>query len=125
MSRTVAIVDDDRAIRVGLSSLMRSAGFSVRLFDSGEELLAMGLDSPPACVLTDVQMPGLDGLELQEQLRRRFPELPILIMTAFPTVAIREKAIADGRSAFVPKPFDAEVILAFVERATLGSSESS
>ena len=107
----VAIVDDDKAILSGLSSLTRSAGYQVRLYHSAEEFLADKQLPEPACVLTDVQMPGMNGLELQQALRKTHPALPIIFMTAFPADMIRHKALQAGAHCFLHKPFDADTIL--------------
>lgn len=107
----IAIVDDDEAIRLGLSSLARSAGYAVKLFASAEAFLAQADAATPDCVITDIQMPGIGGLELQQILKRSHPTLPIVVMTAFPEQKIRDKAVAAGAVCFLSKPFDAETIL--------------
>lgn len=113
----VAIVDDDDAIRRGLSSLLRSAGYAVRLFASAEDYLIDRASPRPDCVLTDVQMPGMSGLDLQDSLAKSFPETPVLIMTAFPTLAIEERATAAGARSFLSKPFDPGVLLQALQDA--------
>ncbi len=107
----IAIVDDDKAILTGLSSLLRSAGFDARLYVSAEDFLAETVMPLPDCVLTDVQMPKMNGLELQAELGRLHPELPVIVMTAFPGPAIRERAMNAGAVAFLDKPFEADVML--------------
>jgi len=106
----IAIIDDDKAMLAGLSSLLRSAGYQVRLYKSAEAFLAetRGL---PGCVLTDVQMPGMNGLQLQAELNRRHPHLPVVFMTAFPEETIRDQAMNAGARAFFNKPFEADAIL--------------
>ena len=120
MNRNVvlAIVDDDEAILSGLSSLVRSVGYKVRLFKSAEEFLDDSQAPPPNCVLTDIQMPGMNGLELQLAIRARNPTLPVIFMTAFPEEAIREKAMRAGAHSFLHKPFDADTILRSLFDAT-------
>lgn len=119
----IAIVDDDAGIRAGLSSLARSAGFAVRLFATAEEFLSDEEGPSADCVVTDVQMPGMSGLELQDLLRKGSPQVPVVVMTAFPTAAIRERALAAGATCFLSKPFDAEAILACLRRAIAGTPE--
>ena len=118
----IAIVDDDEAIRLGLSSLARSEGYDVRLFASAEAFLAQVDAIAPDCVITDIQMPGIGGLEMQYILKQSHPALPILVMTAFPEQPIRDKALAAGAICFLSKPFDAETILQFVAAAISAKS---
>jgi FixJ family two-component response regulator len=115
----VAIVDDDEAIGSGVSSLLRSAGFKVAVFASAEDFLESPRALEVACVLTDVQMPGMSGLELLDLLRETRPELPVLIMTAFPTGSIEARALAAGAVSFLSKPFEAAALLDALHR-TLG-----
>jgi len=125
MSALVAIVDDDDAIRRGLSSLLRSAGYGVRLFASAEEYLVDSASPRPDCVLTDIQMPGMSGLDLQDRLAKTSPATPVLIMTAFPTIAIEERATAAGARSFLSKPFDAGVLLQALQDALANGNEET
>jgi len=113
----IAIIDDDEAILAGLSSLLRSVGYQARLYTSAEGFLAETLKPMPDCVLTDVQMPKMNGLELQAELKRRHPQLPVIFMTAFPEPAIRERAINAGAIEFLHKPFEAEAMLSALSAA--------
>lgn len=119
----VAVVDDDDAIRRGLSSLLRSAGYRVRLFASAEEYLVDSAGPRPDCVLTDIQMPGMSGLDLQDSLAKTSPAMPVLIMTAFPTIAIEERATASGARSFLSKPFDAGALLQALQDALANGAE--
>jgi FixJ family two-component response regulator len=107
----IAVIDDDEAILTGLSSLLRSAGYHARLYTSAEAFLGETLQPLPDCVLTDVQMPKMNGLELQAELKRLHPKLPVIFMTAFPEAAIRERAMNAGAHEFLHKPFEAEAML--------------
>lgn len=113
----ILVVDDDPAIRTGLSNLLRSAGYVVELAKSAEDFLATLPRAAPQCVITDIQMPGISGLELQAMLADLWPALPVLVMTAFPEPAVRERAMKAGAHCFLAKPFDAEELLGCVERA--------
>jgi FixJ family two-component response regulator len=113
----VAVIDDDEAILAGLSSLLRSAGYQARLYTSAEAFLSEKLEPLPDCVLTDMQMPKMNGLELQAELKRRHPELPIIFMTAFPETVIRERAMSAGAYEFLHKPFEAEEMLSAISAA--------
>jgi FixJ family two-component response regulator len=110
-SSVIAVVDDDEAIRVALRSLLRSMGYEVRLFADAASFLLEAATRPPDCVLTDIQMPGMNGLDLQRQIRRTMPALPLIVITAFPEEAIRRQAMADGALGFLSKPFETEAIL--------------
>ncbi len=113
----VAVVDDDAAIRTGLSSLLRSSGYAVRLCSSAEDFLETLSETVPSCVITDIQMPGISGLELQSVLRVEYGAMPVLVMTAFPEPAARERALVAGAIGFLSKPFEVEEVLAPLRRA--------
>lgn len=113
----IAVVDDDPSIRSALSSLLRSIGYTVGLFDSAEAFLESLKGGSPACLLTDIQMPGMGGLELQASMGKDHPTVPVLVMTAFPDPAVRERALANGATCFLAKPFDADELLSCVRRA--------
>lgn len=117
MEKFVAVIDDDHAIRDGISSLLRSAGFDVRLYASAEAFLSDERTPPADVAITDIQMPGLSGLDLQAALKVRRPELPLMIMTAFPEEALKQRVLADGAICFLPKPFKAADLLYWVDRA--------
>lgn len=115
-SELVAVVDDDRSIRTALSSLLRSAGYDVALFDTAEAFLAANAAGAPACLITDIQMPGMGGLALIERIAATAPDLPVIVITAFPEDALRRRALDAGAIAFLGKPFDANLLLATIER---------
>jgi FixJ family two-component response regulator len=102
----VAIVDDDAGIRAALARLVRTIGYLPRTFASGGALLLEIDDVRLACVLTDIQMPVMNGLDLAKQLRVRLPDLPIMVMTAYPSLANRELALAAGALEYLTKPLD-------------------
>jgi len=117
MPKLIAIVDDDHAIRGGVSSLLRSAGFDVRLYGSAEDFLKESESSKPDVVITDIQMPGMSGLDLQNVLKSRQPSLPLMFMTAFPEEALRNRALNDGAVCFLSKPFKASELLYWIDQA--------
>jgi FixJ family two-component response regulator len=90
---------------------MRSAGHQVRTYASAEAFLADTRVPAPNCLLTDVQMPGMNGLELQEELHQVQSGLPVIVMTAFPEADIRARALRLGARDFLNKPFEAETVL--------------
>lgn len=116
----VVIVDDDEAIRTALGRLIRTIGHETRAFASGEELLTGMQDFRPACVLTDIQMPGMNGLELAIELRRRWRDLPIAVMTAYPSLANRDLALAGTTLEYMTKPLDDRRLEAWLLQAIGG-----
>jgi FixJ family two-component response regulator len=114
----IAIVDDDPDVRASLDSLMRSAGLTARCFDGARALLDECDAGTFSCVVTDVHMPDMTGLELQNELNRRGRTQPVIFMTAFPTEATRKQALAAGAAAFLTKPIDPDALLDAIETAT-------
>ena len=107
-SPVVAIVDDDPSIRSALDRLTRALGYEALVFDGVEPLLATLDEANIAFVVTDVQMPGLSGLDLLRILAGQRPHLPVMVMTAYPSEATRERALALGAFAYYAKPFEAD-----------------
>lgn len=102
----VAIVDDDGGIRHALARLVKTIGFDPLTFASAEALLFELDDLRPICVVTDMQMPGMNGIDLLRELRRRRPAIPVMVMTAYPSAVSRETAMSAGAVNFMTKPFD-------------------
>lgn len=119
----IAIVDDDESIRVAMATLMRSFGFASSGFASAEEFLQSPELGEASCLISDVQMPGINGLELQSRLASENRRTPIIFITAFPDPRIEERALAGGAIGFLTKPFDGQVLIQCVDRA-LGRSGS-
>ena len=115
--RIVSIVDDDESIREALDSLLRSVGFPVETFASGEDFLDSPHLATTACVIVDLRMSGMDGLELQQRLAAGGHRVPVIILTAHGDDEARARALAAGALVFLPKPFDGEVLVAAVESA--------
>jgi FixJ family two-component response regulator len=115
--QVVAIVDDDAEVRASISSLLRSAGWEVRDFRGAEDLLASAELGKIGCLITDVQMPGMNGLALQSELKNFNNTLPVIVLTAFPTDAARDQALKLGAVAFMKKPLDPDALLSEVEGA--------
>ena len=113
---TVHIVDDDDAIRDSLTALLGAAGFTVAAYPSADAFLAAPTQGP-GCVLIDVRMPGMGGLELQEELARRGRRIPVILMTGHADVPIAVKAMKAGAIDFVEKPFEEGAMLAAIRRA--------
>ena len=117
-AQIVAIVDDDADVRRSLESLLRSAGVSSLSYACAAELLASGDEARLGCVVTDLHMPGMTGLELQSEIARRGWPLPLIVMTAYPTDAARDQALAAGALFFLTKPIDPDRLLEAVASAT-------
>jgi FixJ family two-component response regulator len=115
--RVIAIVDDDASIRAAVDSLLRSRGYSVCAFESAEALLAFSELDYLSCVITDVRMPAIGGLQLQALLRKQGRTVPFIFVTAFPETGVRAQALRGGAVCFLEKPFDGPTLLQCVERA--------
>jgi FixJ family two-component response regulator len=107
----IAIVDDDGALREALRSVMKAAGFSARTFDSAEEFLACGDCDETACLILDVRLPGMSGIELQRRLADAGSTLPIIFVTAHGDEALRDSLMRAGASAFFYKPVRSDALL--------------
>ena len=116
-SQLVAIVDDDQSIQSALRDLMESAGLSARSFASGEEFLESDQRSKTACLVSDIRMPGMSGLELQAKLKAEGSRIPIIFITAHGNAEMKMQAMAAGAVEFLSKPFDDEVLLEKVRAA--------
>jgi FixJ family two-component response regulator len=120
----VAVVDDDPRIRESLESLLESAGLETRLFPLAEDFLNGQLLADTDCLITDVRMPKMDGLELQRRLQLKRPELPVIFITAHHEDRIEQCAFAQGAAFFVRKPFDAAELLRAVKSALSESADN-
>ena len=117
IQRSVLVVDDDVSILDMTEDLLTEAGFEVTKCSSGEEALALADERDWDVVLSDLQMPGIGGLDLLAQMRERRPDTPVVLMTAFGTIQSAVKAMRSGALDFVTKPFQAEELLISLERA--------
>ncbi len=113
----IAIVDDDDGVRSALASLIRSLGYDARCYGSALAFLADHETGDPDCMITDVQMPGMTGDQLQTELIAAGRRFPIIFMTAFPTAATRDRVMAAGASAFLDKPAEPDTIASQVVSA--------
>ncbi|ALE54145.1 response regulator [Paraburkholderia sp. SIMBA_055] len=110
-----SIIDDDESVRIATSSLVRSLGWDVRLYASAEDFLASGQIADVACVISDVQMPGMSGLQLQRRLIDDGITLPVIFISAFASDAVRRQALDDGALCVLSKPVDGAAILRCLE----------
>jgi two-component system response regulator FixJ len=116
-ARLVHVIDDDDAVRDSIAFLLEAAGFEVKTYDSGVRFLEEYSDQESGCVLTDVRMPGLTGLELAVRLRALGSGLPIIVITGHADVALAVEAMKAGVEDFIEKPFDDVVLVKSVEAA--------
>ena len=114
---TLYIVDDDQAVRDGLKALLGARGFALETFDSAESFLAAMDRNVTGCAILDIRMPGMNGLELQRELKRRAIALPVIIITGHGDVALAVTALKAGAIDFLEKPFDSDALLASIEDA--------
>ena len=115
--RIVYIVDDDADVRDSLEMLLRRKGYRILAFDSARALLAAGVASSQSCVLADVRMPDMDGLALQRELKRKLPDLAVIMMTGHGDVAMAVQAMKEGAVEFLEKPFEKESLIGAIENA--------
>jgi FixJ family two-component response regulator len=117
----IAIVDDDPSVRIATESLMRSLGYAACSFASAQEFLRSDRLRETDCLITDVQMPGMGGMELQQTLASAGHAMPVIFITAFPEERVRRQAAAAGAFGFLSKPFEGQAMIDCVE-AALGAA---
>jgi FixJ family two-component response regulator len=119
--RFVVAVDDDFRVRQSIESLVESAGYAPLMFASAEELLQSGTLVGASCLITDVRMPGINGIELQRRIRIERPDLPVIFISAHNDEETRQRAFDDGAASFLYKPFDAVELLEAIRVALANS----
>lgn len=112
----ISIIDDDASVRAAVERLLTSMGFAVHAFASANEFLGSPRLKDTFCIVADMEMPGMSGLELQDHLIAHGPNIPVIFVTAFPEDRIRERAMKGGAVCFLSKPFDEATLLECVER---------
>jgi FixJ family two-component response regulator len=116
-SQWVAVVDDDESVRSAVYGALRSVGIDAQAFSSAEEFLDSDLRSETGCLISDIQMPGMSGLELQSALKKDDRQIPIIFITAFGDERVRTQALKAGALEFLDKPFDDSLLLETVRSA--------
>jgi FixJ family two-component response regulator len=113
----ISIIDDDESMLNAVIGLVRSAGFDAQGFVSAEAFLAYGMIESFACIITDIQMPGMSGIELKKYLSGRQFSVPVIMITARDDLDLEERALASGAASFLRKPFEADALIDCLERA--------
>ena len=113
----LSVVDDDEMLRESLPDLLREFGFSARAFSSGQEFLSSNYVDETSCMILDVAMPGMSGLEVQEELKRRGQAIPIIFITGQKDEDIRRQALRQGAVTVLSKPFSDSALLEAVNAA--------
>ena len=121
-ARYVAVVDDDRSVGIALCRLLRAAGVEAKAFESAASFLQSLGDRLPDCLVLDVQMPGMNGLELQQRLKDIAAALPVIMITGRDEASIHAICMAMGASSYLRKPLNDDDLLEAVERAIAGRS---
>jgi FixJ family two-component response regulator len=123
MGPIIHIVDDDKSFRTAVGRLLEASGYKVVGYASGAEVLASPRLDEPGCILLDLQMPGLDGLELQQRLCEEAPLLPIVFVSGHGSIEATVHAVKAGAEDFLEKPFSEETLLEAIKRALLRSEQ--
>jgi FixJ family two-component response regulator len=116
-TKLIAIVDDDDSMRSALSGLLKAVGLATQAFASAEEFLKSGQQHQTACLIADIRMPGMSGLELQAHLNAERCRIPTIFITAHGDAKMRIQALREGAVEFLAKPFDDEALLDSVRAA--------
>jgi len=116
----ISIVDDDPVVREATANLLRSLGLASAKFSSAEEFLDSDDVDRTTCVISDMRLPGLSGIDLQTRLRAEGKTTPVIFITAFPDEPLRRRALAGGAIAFLGKPYDAESLIDSLDKALPG-----
>lgn len=113
----ISVIDDDASIRAAINNLLRSFGYVVHVFSSAEAFLQSAQLNDSWCVITDVRMPTMSGIELQSRLRSDGNRVPFVFITAVPDENVRARALDDGAICFLTKPFDEQNLVSCLDRA--------
>jgi FixJ family two-component response regulator len=116
-SSLISIIDDDRSVREAIQGLIRSLGYPTVAFGSAEDYLGSGRIRDTACIITDLQMPGLSGIDLQRRLLADGHQTPVIFVTAFPSDRLRQQALDAGAFGFLSKPFDETSLISCLDKA--------
>jgi FixJ family two-component response regulator len=119
----ISVVDDDESVREAIEAFMKTKGFKVRAFPSSVDFLASARIEDTSCMIADINMPNMTGVELHGELTRRGFDIPTILITAYPDDAVRARALADGVIGYLSKPFDEDALLACIRSALTREAE--
>jgi two-component system response regulator FixJ len=125
ISQVVHVIDDDVAVRQSLAFLLSTAGFAVRVHESAIAFLEALPATQAGCIVTDIRMPEMDGLELQRRLRASNVAVPVIVITGHGDIALAVQAMKSGAADFIEKPFDDDVLIGAIRSALARSSEDA
>lgn len=111
----ISIIDDDESVRLATAGLARSLGFIATAFESAEDFLRSPNLEDTSCLICDIQMPGMTGIELQDHLIAQGYQMPIILITAFPEERVRRRALETGAIGFFGKPFDSHAMIRCID----------
>ncbi len=120
--KLVYVVDDDESVRTALTRSLEKRGYSVQCFSSGDSFLQSYESGQAGCLVLDVRMPGMNGMELQEQLVERYPSLPIIFVTGHGDIPMSVRAMKNGAFEFLEKPYSVDALQEHIEQAIAKSS---
>jgi len=125
--RLVHLVDDDESVRRSVGFMLKTSGHRVKAYASGNELIRDARKLEPGCILLDIRMPGIDGLEVQQELQRQGIDLPVIVMTGHGDVPLSVRAMKAGAIDFIEKPFEKATLLEAIDEAfrSMGRVDSS
>ena len=118
----IAVVDDEEPVRKALGRLLRASGMEVECYAGGRDFLDAALGRRPDCVILDLHMPRMSGMQVLAELRGRYPRLPVLVITAHDSPEVRSQCLAAGARAYLRKPLDAAVLLDAIKSTLTGKS---
>ena len=124
-SDLVHVVDDDVDVRKSLGFLLATADFAVRLYESATAFLSTATSNLDGCIVTDVRMPGIDGIEFLRQLRASGHTIPVIVMTGHADVALAVQAMKEGAADFIEKPFDDEMLIEAIRSALANRNQAN
>lgn len=113
----IAIVDDDESVRTSLDSLVRSVGYRAQMYRHAEEFLASNGPSTSSCLISDMQMPGMSGLQLYEKLTARGIHIPVIFITGHPNESLAQHPVMLNAAGYLHKPFDAQKLISCIKTA--------
>jgi two-component system response regulator FixJ len=116
-ARLIHLVDDDDSVRRSIGFMLKTSGYLVKSYASGTDLVKEARNLEPGCILLDIRMPGMDGLEVQQELQNMGVSLPVIIMTGHGDIPLSVRAMKAGAIDFIEKPFEKAVLLAAIDEA--------